>query len=119
MKQTDLQDLVPPLELCKKIPKPHFWNSALCWRTFNQGRKDEYTIVFPNGTLDPHDDDIPAPTLQEIMSAMPWMRATKKKNVFFVEARQNKGFAGGYNPAEIALQIYLNKLEQEQCTNSQ
>ena len=70
-KQTMLEDIVPPLELCRLIPHPHFWNSAMCWRTFNKGRKDEYTIVFPTGTLDPWDDDIPAPTVQEIMAELP------------------------------------------------
>lgn len=66
-KQIMLEDLVPPLHWCKQIPHPHFWNSAMCWRTFNKGRRDEYTIVFPTGTLDPHDDDVPAPTCQEIL----------------------------------------------------
>ena len=69
-KQTMLEDIVPPLELCRLIPHPHFWNSAMCWRTSNKGRKDEYTIVFPTGTLDPWDDDIPAPTLQEILKEL-------------------------------------------------
>lgn len=69
-KQTMLEEIVPPLELCHLIPHPHFWNSAMCWRTFNKGRKDEYTIVFPTGTLDPWDDDIPAPTLQEILKEL-------------------------------------------------
>ena len=109
-KQTDIKDLVPPLELCKKIPHPHFWNSALCWRTFNKGCRDEYTIVFPTGTLDPHDDDIPAPTLPEIMESAPWMRVTYKNRIFLCEVRKTKGgFAGGYNAAEAALQIWLKK----------
>ena len=109
-KQIMLEDIVPPLALCKQIPHPHFWNSAMCWRTFNKGRKDEYTIVFPTGTLDPHDDDVPAPTLQEILADMEWGRITHKTNIFFCETRNTKGgFAGGYNPAEIALQVWFNK----------
>lgn len=109
-KQNDLKDLVPSLELCKKIPHPHFWNSALCWRTFNKGRKDEYTIVFPTGTLDPHDDDIPAPTMQEIMAESKWIRATFKKNVFLMEVRHTQGgFVGGYNGADLALQLWLKQ----------
>ena len=66
-KPTMLKDLVPPLEMCKQIPHGEFWNSAMCWRTFNKGRRDEYTIVFPTGTLDPWDDDVPAPTAIEIL----------------------------------------------------
>ena len=69
-KQTMLEDIVPPLELCRLIPHPRFWNSAMCWRTFNKSRKDEYTIVFPTGTLDPWENDIPAPTLQEILKEL-------------------------------------------------
>lgn len=69
-KQVMLEELVPPLHWCKLIPNGEFWNSALCWRTFNKGRKDEYTIVFPTGTIDPHDDDVPAPTCQEILEAL-------------------------------------------------
>lgn len=66
-KQKDLADLVPPLHFCKQIPHGEFQFTAMCWRTFNKGRNDEYTIVFPTGTLDPHDDDVPAPTAEEIM----------------------------------------------------
>lgn len=66
-KQKDLSDLVPPLHFCKQIPHGEFQFTAMCWRTFNKGRNDEYTIVFPTGTLDPHDDDVPAPTAEEIM----------------------------------------------------
>lgn len=109
-KQTMLEDIVPPLSLCKQIPHPHFWNAAMCWRTFNKGRKDEYTIVFPTGTLDPHDDDVPAPTLQEILAEIGWGRVTHKRNVFLCETRKTQGgFAGGYNAAEVALQIWFNK----------
>lgn len=109
-KQIMLEDLVPSLALCKQIPHGEFWNSALCWRTFNKGRKDEYTIVFPTGTIDPHDDDVPAPTLEEIMADMPWLRVTHKENIFFCETRNMKGgYAGGYKPAELALEIWLRK----------
>lgn len=107
-KQTMLKEIVPPLELCRLIPHPHFWHSAMCWRTFNKGRKDEYTIVFPTGTLDPLDDDIPAPTIAEIMNDMHHCRLKHKGNLFFFERRNKIGAcAGGYNPAEIALQVWL------------
>lgn len=62
---SELKDIVPPLELCKKAEArfPEAWKhdfcrdewhqTALCWRTFNRGRKDEYCIVFFTGALDP------------------------------------------------------------------
>lgn len=74
----NLESIVPPLELCrqaeKKFPEawrldfcPDEWHqTALCWRTFNKGRKDEYTIVFFTGSLDYENGDVNAPTLEEI-----------------------------------------------------
>lgn len=117
-KQTMLEDLVPPLALCKQIPHPHFWNAAMCWRTFNKGRKDEYTIVFPTGTLDPHDDDVPAPTLQEILEEL----HKQQEDVFlkWSETAYNEWFVNAYthnredyqahdsNPATAALKVWLN-----------
>ena len=66
-KTRQLEEIVPPLHFCKQIPKQEFQFTAMCWRTFNRGRKDQYTIVFPTGTLDPWDDDVPAPTAIEIL----------------------------------------------------
>lgn len=64
-----LEDLVPPLELCKKIPAGEFEDSALewfkdCffgeWHVEKRGFADAFT---GNGEL------YPAPTLQEILRA--------------------------------------------------
>lgn len=75
---SELKDIVPPLELCKKAEArfPEAWKhdfcrdewhqTALCWRTFNRGRKDEYCIVFFTGSVEPKDGDVNAPTLEEI-----------------------------------------------------
>lgn len=63
----NLQDLVPPLELCKLIPKGEFEDSALLWfSNYHFGgwhiEKRELAAAFTdNGEL------YPAPTLQEIL----------------------------------------------------
>lgn len=78
-----LEDIVPPLEMCKEAAGkfPEAWRrdfarreweqTALCWRTFNRGRKDEYTIVFFTGSLDYESGDVNAPTLAEILAVLP------------------------------------------------
>lgn len=68
----DLKELVPPLDLCQKIPAGEFANSALYWAVQMGGT---YPDVFPSecGNCDKfriiaEDNAIcPAPTLQEIM----------------------------------------------------
>lgn len=120
-KQTQLEDLVPPLELCKQIPHGCFQLTAMCWRTFNKGRRDQYTIVFPTGTLDPWDDDVPAPTVAEIMAESPDCRLKHKSDIFFFEHKnKTKAYAGGYNAAELALQVWLKMkgIKNEQRKNA-
>lgn len=67
----NLESIVPPLELCKKIPAGKFEDSALVW--------EEDSCVF--GKLPPHVISrkentyhtilAPAPTLAEILAALP------------------------------------------------
>lgn len=66
-----LENLVPPIELCKRIPAGKFADSALVWnirygipgdRTVNLIQRKDYH----NGGF-----IVPAPTLQEIMLALP------------------------------------------------
>lgn len=70
---SSLQDLVPPVELCKLIPKGSFSKSTLYWAELAGVGMD----VFPRecGRCPSFDvcgkDAIPAPTLQEIMSELP------------------------------------------------
>ena len=65
----NLQDLVPPLELCKLIPKGEFRDSFFCyvWCSF----REEYLICKSDWE---HTQDFccPAPTLQEILEELPW-----------------------------------------------
>lgn len=60
---SELKDLVPPLDLCKQIPAGAFDDSALVWmetRTGSCGVQARITS-----------EEVPAPTLQEIMLALP------------------------------------------------
>lgn len=73
-----LEDLVPPLELCKLIPKGEFEDTAFCWLV------KDYACVLPTSQIYPvktpfvelrrytvKGDYIPAPTLEEIMEKLP------------------------------------------------
>lgn len=67
-----LEDLVPPLELCKQIPAGAFEDSALAWN------EDETYPGAPailglraNRVFSEGWRYIPAPTVAEIMAAMP------------------------------------------------
>ena len=63
-----LEDLVPPLELCKRTPEGHFEDSALVWITDFVGGNP---IAEPRRYA-PYDHiAAPAPTLQEIMEELP------------------------------------------------
>ena len=65
-----LEDLVPPLELCKMIPDGHFADSALVW-AHNGGMVVERTQdAVTLGRL-------PAPTLAEILEADHRMTITR------------------------------------------
>lgn len=66
----NLQDLVPPLELCKLIPKGEFEDSALVWiEGYNPLTKHEYVGVSERYIITPRYYTVyPAPTLQEILA---------------------------------------------------
>jgi len=62
----ELKDLVPPLEMCKQIPRGAFNDSALVWITDSCG---ENPIAEPRRYA-PYDRiECPAPTLAEILEA--------------------------------------------------
>lgn len=67
---SELENLVPDLELCKRIPKGAFADSALIW-----SRRPVYHAphewVIPRNHAAEVRDICPAPTLQEIMRALP------------------------------------------------
>ena len=68
----NIQDVVPPLELCKLIPEGEFKDSAFLWfSNYHFGgwhiEKRELAVAFTdNGEL------CPAPTLQEVLEKLPW-----------------------------------------------
>lgn len=105
------EDLVPSLELCKKIPAGEFVDSALYWASQYGGTQPD---VFPSecGNCDKfriiaEDDAIcPAPTLEEIMAAMPFCRVYKKVNGVFIAVHEKTRIAH-MNAADAALKLWL------------
>lgn len=70
----NLQDLVPPLELCKLIPKGEFEDSALVWAEIkkeNEVKSYIYTADMVNYYATSFHKLYPAPTLQEILEKLP------------------------------------------------
>lgn len=61
-----LKDLVPPLALCRKIPKGKFEDSALVWSR-RTSRFAPHEWVIPRGYAAEVSDIAPAPTLAEIL----------------------------------------------------
>lgn len=71
---SNLTDLVPPLELCRKIPEGKFKDSALVWLEVEipQENKKEWRVINRTKPIDVcHNAKCPAPTLQEILAALP------------------------------------------------
>ncbi len=68
-----LKELVPPLELCKKIPAGEFADCALVWRVPNCSfpQEDEFFEIHERDKCESwmKDKQIPAPTLKEILRA--------------------------------------------------
>jgi hypothetical protein len=67
----NLQDLVPPLALCKLIPKGEFEDSALVWAEIkkeNEVKSYIYTADMVNYYATSFHKLYPAPTLQEILA---------------------------------------------------
>lgn len=108
-----LEELVPPLELCKLIPKGEFEDCAFCW--IDKG----HACILPTDRIYPEampfielrrytvqGDDIPAPTLQEIMANIPYCRVYKKTANFYVAVKE-KDRVVSFNGATAALKLWL------------
>ena len=64
---SNLESIVPPLDLCKKIPAGEFEDSALVWYRFWR----EYNVRPREQWIWPEEDrPVPAPTLEEILDAL-------------------------------------------------
>lgn len=71
---SSLQDLVPPLDLCKLIPAGEFADSAFVWlevEILDENKKEWGVINATKPILGCHNPKHPAPTLQEILAALP------------------------------------------------
>lgn len=122
----NIQDLVPPLELCQKIPAGEFANSALYWAGMI-GLK--ITDVFPKECGNCKNFNIiaeecavcPAPTLEEIMleieKAGGWCPTAYRLNDQWTVDYQEDNEDGMNdvveqtdpdNPATAALKLWLN-----------
>ena len=114
---SSLEDLVPPLELCKQIPEGAFADSALVW-----WGACVYPRLYPDGvrfnTLWHKKGTIPAPTLSEILEEL----ATDENHVDVWNVDADAGWGvqvleyfpviGNHyqhdrNPAIVALKLYL------------
>lgn len=107
-----LKKIVPPMELCKKIPNGKFNESGLFWKPFDDRaggsvliRIDAKFNVKRNNAL------IPAPTLEEILNALP---GEVKVNMKFGENGRRYFQVSWYseakwttNPAQQALELWL------------
>ena len=129
-----LEEIVPPIELCSKIPPGHFENSAFCWhytdvagfvcRTSGceQVQGKAWQIVDNHRRKieirRKHGEEIyPAPTLQEILEELHKLQ----EDVFlkWSETAYNEWFVNAYthnkkdyqahdsNPANAALKVWL------------
>ena len=112
----NLEDIVPPLELCRKIPKGEFADSALVWHSGDYFKS--YVEERCEGDVEHRWFGIfPAPTLAEILAALD--SALDNVEAFSTEPRVLwcvKVDAGKFtersecdvNPATAALRLWLN-----------
>lgn len=101
----NIEQLVPPLELCRQIPKGAFADSAFCW------------VEYPRGDLSKA-ELFPAPTLAEIIerigdhSKVSVCRASRVRGEWRVSAQNERGNCAYSlyledNPAAAALRLWL------------
>lgn len=100
------EEFAPPAELCKKIPRGEFDSSVFVWIEF--ANRSDYQITVRTPYIEASHKCYPAPIIIELMDQMHHCRLKHKGNVYFFERMNKPGaWAGGYNPAEIALQVWL------------
>lgn len=107
-----IEDLVPPMKLCKQIPKGKFADSALVWRGTNHLWWDYYTMPRECGNcreLDPGEIIAPAPTLAEIIEELPKYVEYRWYNGKFCPChpKYDPEDFSDKNPATAALKLWL------------
>jgi hypothetical protein len=125
---TTLEQLVPPFELCRKIPADAFNGTALVWWWFKAQNRP---VLSPRNIMK-HDVEelVPAPTAQEILKAMRWnfpvvkcgIRICSEDNwpeidYFYCTARMKESgiSTNGHNLPEALLKLWLDvrRVERE------
>ena len=132
---SNLEDIVPPLELCLKIPFPkkNFRDSLFAWVPRFKGKGEWREIVRYELYLRPTNNDsqcIPAPTLQEIFAEFdaeglccPSARFDSDTwTVYWIDNPVNEIWCAhelDKNPVTAALKLWLevNKLDRTDKTN--
>lgn len=122
-----LEEIVPPIELRKKIPAGEFEDSCAAYvettleqeivelgKWVTRDFVDVSLVMLRKEAValaeNIHADCkvIPAPTVAEIMEKMPYSKLKRTKNTFFFERKHVAGaWSGGYDAAEAALQVYF------------
>ena len=97
---SNLEDLVPPLELCEEIPFPKFENSVFVWDRINQW-------ILQRTEIDYNDEEdgfyVPAPTLQEILEDLPTEIKEETRYLTMYDVRnKERGFQFGYTAFNLA-----------------
>ena len=117
-----LESLVPPMEVCKKIPAGKFEDSALVWNTtVCDEETGEICGVHERDACDSfmRGNQVPAPTLAEIMEELteyPPITIKQWRTGHIEVACNVNGLEVeryGYNPTNAALKLWL-ELNKEQ-----
>lgn len=128
---SNLQDLVPPLELCKRIPEGAFAESALVYVTSKYSLNHRFgeRLFFDELKVKKDYQIIPAPTLQEIFqdtdAVIDITVHCHKKNEWIIDICPNGKRSYRYtisdNPATAALTLWLrvNQPDRTDKTNKE
>jgi hypothetical protein len=123
----NLEKLVTDRELCERIPENEFLDAAFCWHYtevagFTCGTSGCRQFSGKQWMLERSNSSkivryrqrgeqiYPAPTLEEIMAAMPYCRVYKKTTGFYVAVKEQErkpSFSGA--TAALKLWLELNK----------
>jgi hypothetical protein len=105
-----IEELVPILELCKKIPAGEFKGSVFVWRVPEKScpLEDKFYDIFVRDRCSAYlrDKQIPAPTLQEILAELPaGVELTRDSEYFCALDMSNEEY--GESAAIAAMKVWL------------